>query len=97
MWCFIDAKCKHYFSSILFWLVEFVAQEFYYERKDQSDGIDFTTSLLFTDICNTGSEECLVFNFWHKKKWTTVILKKYISLHFGNLFESGKAQLNIVP
>ena len=45
MWGFIDVKCKHYSSSILFWLVEFVALEFESEREDRSDGIDFTTSL----------------------------------------------------
>ena len=45
MWGFIDVKCKHYFYSILFWLVEFVALEFKSEREDRSDGIDFTTSL----------------------------------------------------
>ena len=50
MWGFIAVKCKHYSSSILFWLVEFVALEFKSEREDRSDGIDFTTSLfvLFT-------------------------------------------------
>ena len=44
MWGFIDVKCKHYSSSILFWLVEFVAQEFKSEREVRLFWIDFSTS-----------------------------------------------------
>ena len=44
MWAFIDVKCKHYFSSIFFWLVEFVAQEFKKWKRSSNDRIDFSTS-----------------------------------------------------